>query len=242
MSLPPVVVISLHDAHTRRADSAAQLKAMPGLDWQFLDATDGRGRRDYPACYDPKASSRIIGFPLTQGEVACFMSHQRAWQDCVDRGEPLVILEDDFQLQGHFVEALTLAIDTLPAWDIFRLQAIIEVPRTPLYTGRGLSVVRNQQDPLGSAGYIVQPHAARALLDASRMIHEPLDHYLEHSRFHGQRVVCVWPYAVTTQDVPSTINDRPAERVVRGWKKHRRSFFRLLFRGRLLLSKSGRRW
>jgi glycosyl transferase family 25 len=234
---PEILVISLADCASRRAICAAQLNALPGVRWRFIDAVDGRGLKDYPPCYDVKSASRIVGFPLTQREIACFMSHQETWRVCLQSGASVVVLEDDFKLEPTFLEALQLAMKTESMWDIFRLQGLLEVPHKSLLREGGLEVVSNHQDPLGAAAYLIKPSVARVLLDASRMIFEPLDHYLEHRRYHLQRMVSVWPYAVLTQDVPSTITDRPPERVIRGWRKHKRSFFRLLFRSRVWLAR-----
>ena len=41
---------------------------------------------------------------LTKGEVGCFISHWRLWEECVQKGEPILVLEDDAVLNEKFDE------------------------------------------------------------------------------------------------------------------------------------------
>ena len=37
----------------------------------------------------------ILNTPLTKGEVGCFLSHWKAWKQCIKLNEPILVLEDD---------------------------------------------------------------------------------------------------------------------------------------------------
>lgn len=225
-SLPPALVISLVDCVDRRAACRAQLDAIPGLDWRFLDAVDGRGRGGYPVCYDPVWAERVAGYRLVGSEIACFMSHRLAWWACVTAGQPLLVLEDDLQLGPSFATAIRTALARRDAWDILRLQGLRETSSTRVADLGGAALVRNRADPWGSTAYVVTPAAARALLRHSRRIMEPVDTFLVRVRRHRQRLLAVIPYPVTITGADSSMTDRPSRRRLRGWRRYRRLLFR----------------
>lgn len=209
-----------------------------------MDAVDGRAWRDgsFPACYDSGTAARIVGFTMSGSELACFMSHQAVWRLSVAQNRPLVVMEDDFHLQKNFIDSLRAAMETYDEWDIFRLQGLSEVRQKPVSTVKGGTVVRQLADPVGATAYLVKPESAQELLRMSVQIYEPVDHYLEHYRYHHQRVLSIAPYSVEITGGPSTITERPEVRQVRGLKKFRRSLWRLLFRFKLMFRHPGAGW
>ncbi|MBK8971929.1 MAG: glycosyltransferase family 25 protein [Hahellaceae bacterium] len=100
---------------------------------------------------------------------------------------------------------------------------------------------QNFVDSLNYA-YIIKPSAAEVLLQMSEQIYEPVDHFIEHFRFHRQRVLAISPYSVEITGMPSTITERPESRNIRGARKFQRSLWRLLFRLKLLFRHPGARW
>ena len=42
-------------------------------------------------------------------EIGCYASHLMLWRRCVEMDQPIVILEDDFNLQPNFVQAHEVA-------------------------------------------------------------------------------------------------------------------------------------
>lgn len=224
-----ILVISLNDAYSRR-DRATQSLNETNLTWEFLNAIDGRKLSEPPPEYNPKKVARLLGFELTRGEIGCFLSHKKAWQHCIESNQVTLVLEDDFLLEPHFTEALNIAIYKYQDWDIFRLQALSETPYEPLAAFGRLTIVKNLKDPLASAGYIIKPSGAKKLLENSSQIFEPIDHFLEHAKFHKAKIVAIKPYAVDINQLPTTITDRPLRPSIRGWKKIKRSFYRALQR------------
>ncbi len=224
-----IFVISLKDAYSRR-EKAIQSLNETNLSWDFLNAIDGRKLNESPPEYNAKKVTRLLGFELTAGEIGCFLSHKKAWQNCIDSNQVTLILEDDFLLKSHFLETLNIAINKYQDWDIFRLQALSETPSKLLADFGSLKIVKNMQDPLASAGYLIKPSGARKLLENSSQIFEPIDHFLEHTKFHKAKIVAVKPYAVEVNQLPTTITDRPLRPPIKGWKKTKRSFYRLLQR------------
>ena len=44
----------------------------------------------------------ILKTPLTKGEVGCFLSHWHLWNKCIEKNEPIIVLEDDAILTDKF--------------------------------------------------------------------------------------------------------------------------------------------
>jgi glycosyl transferase, family 25 len=234
--IPLILVISLADRSDRRVSCRSQLDLIPGLEWRFLDAIDGRGRASYPACYTPRWAEWRSGYRLSSSEVACFMSHRLAWWASVTENRPVVVLEDDFLLRPSFIPSIRRAIDARESWDVLRMQGLVETPSTPVAVVDGTTLARNLGDPCGSTACIVQPTSARALLATSQRMIEPVDTFLERPWRHGQRLLAVLPYPVAVIDSPSSITDRPVRYNERGWKRHLRSYFRMADRLRNLIA------
>ena len=44
----------------------------------------------------------ILNTPLTKGEIGCFLSHWKAWKQCIKLNEPILVLEDDAIITDKF--------------------------------------------------------------------------------------------------------------------------------------------
>ena len=77
------------------------------ISYDVLRAVDG-----YQVSYDElnrmgfdvnhKWIDPILQTPLTKGEVGCFLSHWKAWKQCIKANEPCLILEDDAIITDKF--------------------------------------------------------------------------------------------------------------------------------------------
>ncbi len=229
MSNLQILVISLLRSPGRRAKVVHELSGIRHS-WAFLDAIDGSTFSPSKSEYDRAKVIRLLGFELTNNEIGCFLSHKKAWLKCVENNRPTLIFEDDFVINQNFSDALDIVLNKFTSWDILRLQALAESDYTEKADFGRNKVVINHSDPVGATAYIVTPNSARILLRKSVQIFEPLDHFLEHKRFHGLQMYALIPYPVGVTGDGSTIADRPARRVVRGYKKFKRSICRILDR------------
>lgn len=225
-----IVVISLIGATSRRNVAQDQLKEL-NLDWQFLDAVDGRLFKSQPKEYNEKRVKRLLGFNLSPSEIGCFLSHKKAWQLCCEKNQPLLILEDDFLMVTSLKNIINDILSTQENWDIIRLQGISKTNHTFVdRINETHSLVKNSNDPLGTTAYIIKPLAAANLLNHSKYIFEPVDHFLEHTKYHQAKILAIKPYPIKSSEEPTTIEDRPDRLPVRGTKKIKRSFYRMLDR------------
>jgi glycosyl transferase family 25 len=229
MSNLQILVISLLRSASRRTKVVQELSRI-GHRWDFLDAIDGSTFSPSRNEYDEAKVMRLLGFELTRNEIGCFLSHKKAWWKCVENNCPTLIFEDDFTVKENFSEALDIVSNKFTSWDILRLQGLAESACTEIAGFGKNKIVINHSDPVGATAYIVNPHSAKILLQKSEQIFEPLDHFLEHKRFHGLQVHALIPYPVGVSGEGSTIADRPTRRNVRGYKKIKRSIYRVLDR------------
>ncbi len=96
------LVISL----LRRADRKVAFQQNNLQDFEYIEAVDGqnnhfrhiRGRKDW---IDPFKNR-----PLQQSEVACFLSHIKAWKRCYELNQPCIIMEDDVVINDLYNEDL----------------------------------------------------------------------------------------------------------------------------------------
>lgn len=76
---------------------------LEGHDWSFVEAVDG-SKLSYgslvEAGFDTDKNWRdpLLKRPLTRGEIGCFLSHWRMWEEIADGNEPVLVMEDDCYL------------------------------------------------------------------------------------------------------------------------------------------------
>jgi glycosyl transferase, family 25 len=223
------LVISLPGSDARQNKVREELDKT-NLQWHFLEAVRGAALTTIPKEYKPAKVKNLLGFELTSNELGCFLSHKKAWQECVRKNIPTIIFEDDFYLSPHFERAIHFLMNKRNEWNAVRLQGLSTVPQESISGNGDLALVRNMGDAVGATAYLITPDAAKLLIDASCDIYEPLDHFLEHQQKHGLKFLAISPYPVDITGVETTITDRPERLPIHGWLKTKRSILRLLDR------------
>jgi len=224
-----VYVISLERSTERRMRVEEQL-SKTAIPWSFLNAVDGYALPRMPDSYKSSKVKRLQGYELTPGEIGCYLSHIQAWKCCLANQKLTLVFEDDFVLSSRFELVLRDLLEISQEWDLVRLSGIYDT-EDQLLTNRGsYSLVQNLGEPCGTAAYLLNPHAARILLENAADIYEPVDHYLEHFKKHGLRCLAAKPYPVELAHTKSTITDRPGRQPVQGVRKLLRSIYRFLDR------------
>ena len=109
--------------------------------------------------------------PLRKVEVACFLSHQKAWEEVIKRNQPCLILEDDAVLASNVKEILN-EIEQHQFLDVDLINLEVRsrkkiISRKPVCTLNHTQVKLYglYQDRTGAAGYILYPSGAKKLLD-----------------------------------------------------------------------------
>ena len=223
------LVISLAGSDARQQQVKSELDKT-NLQWRFLDAVRGSALTSTPKEYQPAKVKSLLGFELTPNELGCFLSHKKAWQDCVENHIPTIIFEDDFCLLPQFEKAIYFLMNESTNWEAVRLQGLSDVPQEQIQSNGEFALVRNIGDAVGATAYLLKPSAAKILIDAASDIYEPLDHFLEHRQKHHLEFLVISPYPVDITGVETTIADRPGRLPIRGWGKTKRSILRALDR------------
>nr|WP_180075881.1 glycosyltransferase family 25 protein [Acinetobacter sp. YH12106] len=109
--------------------------------------------------------------PLRKVEVACFLSHQKAWEEVLKRNQPCLILEDDAVLASNVKEILNeIEQHQIQGVDLINLEVRSRkkiISRKPVCTLNHTQVELYDlyQDRTGAAGYILYPSGAQKLLN-----------------------------------------------------------------------------
>lgn len=151
-----------------------------GLEFQRIPAVDGSQltAEQIAAVYDPERNRRQFFTPLKTTEIACFMSHQRAWQLLLDSGlDYVVIVEDDIEwiIDPREVNQELDVVLRQPGGQIIKLfhkRTAGDASRASL---ANRTITRPIISPLGMVAYALNREAAQRLLVSTRVFWEPVD-------------------------------------------------------------------
>ena len=93
----PIFIISLADAHARRAPLEEMFKRI-GLMYEIFDAVDGRCGvpENFSSLIDLSRAKDVLGRPLSAPEAGCALSHLFLYRKILEAGFPgAIIFEDD---------------------------------------------------------------------------------------------------------------------------------------------------
>jgi GR25 family glycosyltransferase involved in LPS biosynthesis len=150
-------------------------------------------------------------FAMGQGEVGCFLSHRKCWQQIVDGAAPYALIaEDDLMiapdLWSNAIALVTAHADEdsfirLPAKDREQRAAIVaKTGHTTLFVPKVIG--------LQTVCQIVGRKAARRLLAATQRLDRPVDTTLQMHWVTGQPVQTIWPCGVGELPGTSTIQKK----------------------------------
>jgi GR25 family glycosyltransferase involved in LPS biosynthesis len=197
-------IIHLERADQRRPQ-ALELAARLPMPAEILPAVDGKqmSAADLLAATAPALHEPAYPFPLRPTEIACFLSHRRAWQAILDDGcDAGLIAEDDVaDADPRFTAVIEAVAATIAADEFIRF---------PLHDrGEGGVVARQHAgttllEPwmpgLGMQMQLVGHEAARRLLDATRQFDRPVDSLVQMQWLHGVRVLSARPIVIREVD------------------------------------------
>lgn len=105
--------------------------------------------------------------PLSRGEVGCFLSHKRLWEECLSSNEPIIILEDDAILSPAFMDAVS-QLTPLTGIDRINLEGYYPQKKTfgkSMLQLDNFSLTEIYQERAGAAAYMLWPSGAEKLLN-----------------------------------------------------------------------------
>jgi glycosyl transferase family 25 len=169
-------------------------------------------------------------------ELGCYASHLELWKKCIELQQPIVIMEDDFNLSRHFERALEYAEQRIDACGFIRLEALesrwVEksgLEPAVLEESGGMRLLFQRMPSVRLTCYALSPMCAEALVAASSNASQPVDHYVRRCWAHRQAILAIEPAAIT-------LSDHAQDSSIGGRKKsplrHLLAPFRALYRSR----------
>ena len=201
-----IVVISLPTSQDRRA-KVTQLLGDKSIEFEFLDAVDGR-TGNHPYLNDYKEKTYLLNRcrKAAPGELGCYVSHILAWEKCVALNEPIVILEDDFELTEDFVAGLKFVEQYTDRVTFIRLENMVKTHYVASpYKDEKFSLVKQLKVEMCATGYVITPKGATALLANGKEMCAPVDLYLRHTLLHKQLMYALIPHIVYPLHADTTI-------------------------------------
>ncbi|MFQ2157436.1 glycosyltransferase family 25 protein [Aeromonas hydrophila] len=204
-----IYVVNMARSIERRQRISELLSEM-GLEFHFFSAIDGRVAEVIG--YDNERRIREKGHPLTTGEIGCFASHRSLWKTCVSLQENILILEDDIDLSGSFIDFLESADTLISKYKYIRLGRgpLKKQPMFGAYycieeCNKSYSLVKYLRGPSCCHGYILSPVAAEKFLRHSEQWWWPVDDYMDSEYIHHVCDYGIEPPIVLQTNLPSEI-------------------------------------
>ena len=150
------LVISL----LRRADRKAEFQKNNLRNFEYLQAIDGESNifrhiQARPSWLDPFQHR-----PLQQNEVACFLSHIKAWQRCIELNQAVIVMEDDAIINNKWNEALYQ--DLIEQYDFVYLQRNENEPNKTTTIN---DLIERPSYPYNMTAYCINPSSAEKLIN-----------------------------------------------------------------------------
>lgn len=203
-SVTPVYVMNLDRSTDRLAQISAALRAA-GLAFERIPAVDASELEPsiYERVYDAQANRRNYLAPLSPQEVACFLSHRRAWQTFLTTSDaPFAAFLEDDAAPRFGDRNLQFLQQTFAESDRAQIIKLYHPPTMRIPVRRPLV------PPLGAVAQAMNRAAAQALLEFTERFHEPVDVALQRWWDHGARITVAHPLWFGEAAGPSTIRSR----------------------------------
>lgn len=191
------------DRSTHRLEDVKKSMFELGLEFKRISAIDGQtvSNDEVNAVYSDQLNRQRYHYNLTLGEIACYMSHRKAWQTFLDSGlDAAVIMEDDIVLDPLFSQLHkpinAIANSSFKNWDVIKLAQPFKSKETRLLEDFGeFQLVDYQKPPMGGCGYLISREGAKKLL-AQVPFFRPVDVDMQWQWETGAHVLGLLPYTV----------------------------------------------
>lgn len=140
--------------------------------------------------YNVKKTKFVRGKELNYGELACFHSHFRVWQECVRLDSPIIVLEDDIVFSEYFATLLPEILDS--CFEYVRLMYLFTRNLRRIddnfYLGLG--------NLSGAQGYYLTPSAARKFITNAQSWFHCVDNYMDMFFIHNVLNIVYKPFLI----------------------------------------------
>lgn len=240
----PVLVIT-RPGSTRHAEIAAHLGSL-GLAHEVSPAIFPVGEFPWSPSNDAPTRLRNLGYPLSKGEVGCFLAHRMAWATALARGWPVtLIMEDDARLSevGDTLRSCAMAVvgrscylrlchgENRAGQDVWR----------ELADGKR-SIVYPRRPGVSTVAYIVTAEGAAALLRSSETFWCAVDEFMNLEHIHSVTGFHLHPPMATHEDGGASLIGCRRKPSVGPMARIRREVLRACRNLRLAATREATRW
>ena len=183
---------------------AEHMKPFPGLYWNY-PLNDGKRT-------DEKTGMILQGYRTNSLSkvFACLISHARLWLRCVQKNEPIMILEHDAMFTRKFDPdfeweggVLGLNDPRGATFNSAQYHVLVASKGEGVHKAPYVADVSRPQGLAGNSAYIIKPFAAKELLEKLKEIGGwPNDALMCNQHFDWIKVL--YPYATGLQNIEST--------------------------------------
>ncbi|WP_419534671.1 glycosyltransferase family 25 protein [Endozoicomonas sp.] len=200
-----IFIINLQRSEQRRTHMQKML-AEKNISAHFFTAIDYQQPDFSEICfqYNDKKRKKIWGNSLAPGEIACYASHYKLWEKCIELDRPIIVLEDDIILSEDFSSAVNVIEKTIERYEYIRLAATFKKPFVNITALKEPHMlVRYLKGPRGTQAYALSPCGAKKLLNNSKDWVMAVDHYIDMSWFHRLPSYALHPLCVKNGSYPT---------------------------------------
>ncbi|WP_240329529.1 glycosyltransferase family 25 protein [Helicobacter suis] len=158
---------------------------------------------------------------MSLGELGAYASHFCLWYRCLEYNEPIVILEDDIELEPCFWQSLDFLEEHIYTLGYVRLMHLFELIKKPTHFTRVLQIM-GYHDGNGAQGYCLTPQAAMAFIKASAKWVIPVDMLMDRPHLHGVPSFVLEPFAIAEKPNGSNVERFSQEKFSIGLRLVRR--------------------
>ncbi len=226
------LVINLDASVERYASTCNQLSKSP-VQIVRIPAVEGAllGSTDIEKSYCPRSNKRAYRRGLSNGEIACYLSHRKAWSYVIEEGlSHALVLEDDIFLKCDISEVLAFA-QNIGNWDILKLfNDGDEYPQAVKNLSPTLDVVSYNRVPNCACAYLVSFRGAKKLLSRKKVF-RPVDIDMQFFTELDLTIIGMRPYPFTVDYTLTSDIDRESGGRRKSWTWFHRN---LIYRFQLM--------
>ena len=198
---PPIFVINLDTSPERFSNTQAQFEQI-NVNVTRLQGVLGKAlsESEINEVYSPQLNFAKSDRALSKGEIGCYASHRKAWQQIVDMEVPFgIVAEDDIIVEPFLQEALDMLKALTIDWDLIKLAPYKNTTR-PVVMAKQINarfeLVINRKTITGCAGYALSRKAAMKLLKSTSPFYRPVDTDLQHFWEHDIDIYALQPFVI----------------------------------------------
>ncbi|MFK0161945.1 glycosyltransferase family 25 protein [Rhizobium sp. NPDC090279] len=183
-----------------RLPQVERLAAKLPVPSEIIEAVDGRtlSAAEIESVYRRRLQKPYYPFAMSMGEVACFLSHRKAWAAIVEQGiDAGLIFEDDVEIDDAFHAAFAAAKACLKPGSFIRFPFRMGKEHGQCVLSQGeTNVIQPKRIGLGMVAQLVSRDAAIRLLEVTSVFDRPVDTTVQMSWFTRVSPLAVLPGGV----------------------------------------------